>query len=161
MITIIIPIGEGQRNYAKEGFEKIGIYAIEIKGSLHEKGNDKGKCENLERAKAFVFYEYVLLCDSDVLIQDDAQDLLDRCERVLENRPEIDGVAVDTKECTEFYLKSFEKQGHINCAFILMRSAKFKETNFTFTGMCACMNFNRGNRLIYIDYTTHLSEVER
>jgi hypothetical protein len=160
--VVIIPIGEGQRNYAAEGFKKIGIAAIEVKGPLQTV--DRGKCKNLERAKALIETEYVLCCDSDVLIQDDAQDLLDRCERVLADRPEIDGVAVDTKGYMEDQLRNIDKHEinrHINCAFVLMRSAKFKETNFTFTGMCACMNFNRGNRLIYIDYTTHLSEVER
>jgi len=164
MIDIIIPIGEGQRNYAKEDFERVDIDAIEIVSTLHPKGNDGGKCKNLETAKQFVTTDLVCLCDSDIIIPDDIQNILNRCKTFLGNRPEIDGVAVDTKGHNKIDLEHIDKQEkyrHVCCAFLVIRNSVYRRIDFTFTGTCVCTNFNRDAKICYLDYTTHLTEVKR
>jgi hypothetical protein len=161
--TIIIPIGKGQSMLCLDSLQtqNINKEIIPVVGEL-EVVKDRGKCLNMEKAKEYAIREYILLCDSDVDVS--PENIVLRCMLFLNNNPQWDGVAVDTKGYTDQQLETIDKQEknrHINCAFILMRSEAFKKIDFTFTEMCICMNFNQQSKICYLDYTTHLKEIPR
>jgi hypothetical protein len=162
MITIVIPLGEGQLPLCEESLKKQTIKCEIIKEiSKIETVKDIGKCRNLENVKKKINTKYVCICDSDVNVK--YKDILERCINFLEENILIEGVCVDTKELKDYQFEIYKKNEHkVNCAFIVIKSNLYKKIDFTYiTGKCSCMNFNRDAKICYLDYTTHLKEIPR
>jgi hypothetical protein len=94
---------------------------------------------------------YVMLLDSDVALQ--AQDDIEACIDLLDKRPDLDAVAIDSKDIS---VQHHEDQGHVVIACVVARSSAMRGYFFTSGGpkslkkCCCCIDFNTRNNVAYI-----------
>jgi hypothetical protein len=92
-----------------------------------------------------------MLLDSDVALQ--AQDDIEACIDLLDKRPDLDAVAIDSKDIS---VQHHEDQGHVVIACVVARSSAMRGYFFTSGGpkslkkCCCCIDFNTRNNVAYI-----------
>lgn len=117
--------------------------------------------DNKNLLRTFSNNEYILWLDSDVVLTSD-HDLFD-LRKALDEHPEIDGFALDTKDVN--VVQRIERKGHVVCACVMVRKITALNTIWNArqhdgSPGCACLGYNKALKLRYLD-NRKLKEVER